>query len=201
MKLTAKSTATALILAIVLAPALAAEEPSREPQGLKMQRTVNGEPESVLIPWGASPEEIQSLLPRTSPSALGSTSAVSCYGSMCTLSEDWRIDTGEVSFINRPTLKLHDAKFYQYTMLVPANEFDKMFDILAAALGEPTESEDIPRQNAYGARWTGLIRTWRTQNCEVTLMAQLSRINDGLLMVVHKPLAPVEKQAEGKAPF
>lgn len=201
MKPTAQSTARALILAIALAPELAAEEPPREPQGLKMQRTVNGARESVLIPWGASPDEIQSLLPRTNPSVLGSTSAVSCYGSMCTLSEDWSIDTGEVSFVHRPSLELHDAKFYQYTMLVPANEFDKMFDILATALGEPTESEDIPRQNAYGAKWTGLIRTWKTQNCEVTLVAQLSRINDGLLMVVHKPLAPAERQAEGKAPF
>lgn len=200
-----RSTANAIILALALAPVLSWGETPREPKGLKMQRTVDGEHQSVLIPWGATAAEVISLLPRTSPGAPDAASAVNCYGSSCTVSDvsigGWRIDTGEVAFSHSPSLKLHQGKFYEYALLVPGDEFGDMFEILTGALGVPTESEDIPRQNAYGAEWIGRIRTWKSANSEVTLMAQLSRIDDGLLLVTYKPFAPEDPKPEGKAPF
>lgn len=177
----------------------------REPQGVRMQRTVDGKQESVLLPWGATVDEAKALLTLPKPDVLGSTTALLCTPNNCAFHDSfldgWRIDTGDVTFADRPSLEFQDGKFYQYSMLVPANSFSAMYDILAKALGSPSKSEDIPRQNAYGAKWTGLIRTWETQNCEVKLAAQISRIDDGLLMVTYKPLKAPEKKPEGEAPF
>lgn len=182
-----------------------AQAPTREPQGLRMQRAVDGKRDSVLIPWGSSVEEAKTLLPRSKPDALGSTTALFCTSFSCSFLDHfvdgWRIDTGDVTFVDRPSLKFQEGKFYQYSMLIPANSFDAMYEILSKALGSPSKSEDIPRQNAYGAKWTGLIRTWNTQNCEVSLSAQISRIDDGLLLVTYKPLEQPEKKLEGQAPF
>jgi hypothetical protein len=170
-----------------------------------MQRTVDGKHESVLIPWGSTVDEVKALLPRPKPDVLGSTTALFCTAFSCSFMDSfvdgWRVDTGDVAFADRPSISFHEDKFYQYSMLVPANSFDAMFNILAKALGPPSKSDDIPRQNAYGAKWTGLIRTWNTQRCEISLSAQISRIDDGLLLVKYKPLEPPEKKPEGQAPF
>lgn len=182
-----------------------AQSTPREPQGLRMQRTVEDKHHSVLLPWGATVDEAKALLPRSKPDVLGSTTSLFCTSFNCSFHDSfvdgWRIDTGDVTFADRPSLEFHEGKFYQYSMLIPANSFGAMYDILSKALGSPSKSEDIPRQNAYGAKWTGLIRTWDTQNCEVKLAAQISRIDDGLLIVTYKPLKPPEKKSEGQAPF
>ena len=182
-----------------------AQAPPREPQGLRMQRTVEGKRDSVLIPWGSTVDEVKALLPRLKPDSLGSTTALFCTSLSCSFLDNfvdgWRIDTGDVAFVDRPSINFHEGKFYQYAMLIPSKSFNAMYEILAKALGSPSKSEDIPRQNAYGAKWTGMIRTWNTQNCEVSLSAQISRIDDGLLLVTYKPLEPPEKKLEGQAPF
>jgi hypothetical protein len=197
--------AAAIVLCLSYHVSGLAQSPPREPQGLRMQHTKDSKHDSVLIPWGSTVDQVKALRPRSKPDALGSTTALFCTAYSCSFLDSfvdgWRIDTGDVVFADRPSIEFNDGKFYKYSMLVNANSFDAMYDILSKALGSPSKSEDIPRQNAYGAKWTGVIRTWNTPNCEVTLTARLSRIDDGLMLVVYKPLAPPEKKPEGQAPF
>ena len=83
-----------------------AQAPPREPQGLRMQRTVEGKRDSVLIPWGSTVDEVKALLPRLKPDSLGSTTALFCTSLSCSFLDNfvdgWRIDTGDVAFVDRP---------------------------------------------------------------------------------------------------
>lgn len=76
-----------------------------------------------------------------------------------------------------------------------------MADVLSRALGAPSDSRELPMQNAYGANFTGQVMKWDTGEVLVDLSARLSRIDDASLVVTYKPLAPPERNEEIGAPF
>jgi hypothetical protein len=199
----AATLAAVMVLGVV---AQGQAQEAREPQGLRMQRSADDR--HVLLPWGIAAAEAQRLLPCAEGNTLcfGSASSLSCLTSSCTvgiaaLSEGWRIDTGDVYLVKGPYLEFHEDKFYEYSIIIPPIQFAALLAILTKALGEPTSSEEVPSQNAYGAEWSGAIRAWDTEKCEVILSTRISSIDEGLLLVTYKPLKPPEKKAEGKAPF
>lgn len=197
---------TVLIITLLSAGKVVGAEQKQEPRGVRLRTSTEKGREPILIPWGATADEIAVMSARKDewPGFAGHLHCDNKTEGTCRFSSTliaWHTDFGENASFPPPHIHLHHGQFYEYALPLDADDFDFVRGVLIKALGSPSSSHEYPRQNAFGATFTGRLITWNGATVEVRLSASISRIDDGAMIVTYKPLAPPEQKVESKAPF
>jgi hypothetical protein len=99
---------------------------------------------------------------------------------------------------NRPTIagvpaeafiyKFVDGSLYDMTVFFEHKDFEQVLEALKGKYGETTVKETRTYQNGFGAKFDGDVLVWRNAVSEISLFERAGKVDDSLLIVVHKEL-------------